>query len=269
MHAIGGKGVFVRELETALLEGTADIAVHSLKDMPIAFPPDLTLAGMLPRGPVGDVLILKKERGDLPQCDLQPYHLAALPSLTIATGSLRRASLLQHAAPQCTIVPLRGNVDSRLKKLDQENWDGIVLAEAGVERLSLLRGRPFRRFDPRWFVPSAAQGTVAIQCRRTSPLVPWFGAIGCATTALRANLERQVLARLGGDCTLPVGIHVVLLPGDQCEGYAVVLDGKGGMAHSVVRASTTDLVDLLIADLLKKGVNSILSNLSLPRLQQN
>jgi hydroxymethylbilane synthase len=214
LHELGGKGLFVKELEEALVEKHADLAVHSLKDMTASLQAPFVLAAIMKRHSPYDAIIFRpdvvaKSPDRLPRGrDVTAATIAAIRPLTIGTGSLRRQSLLEIAAPGLEVVGIRGNVDTRLAKLHGGAWDAIILAEASLERLG-IKDVEARRLAPDWFIPSASQGALAIETRADDELAGWLGAeLGCAATTLHVGIERALLARLGGDCNMPFACHV-------------------------------------------------------------
>ena len=218
LHEIGGKGLFIKELEQALLAGEADLAVHSLKDMPALVPSPFSLVAILKRHSPCDLLILGPKMADTVKTRQTHSHesasfsaqdTAALGPCIIATGSLRRTALLAFHAPQAKTSPIRGNVDTRLQKLMTGEWDAMILAEASLDRLGLKTQHPSMRLNPNWFIPSASQGALAIECRDDSPVRDFVrGVLNDSITEHAVTLERRVLALLGGDCTMPFGCHV-------------------------------------------------------------
>lgn len=198
LAAIGGKGLFVKELEEALLSGRCDMAVHSAKDVPAELPKGLTLAATPPREHAADVLISRNG-----------VTLDDLPAgATVGTSSLRRQSQLLAARPDLRIKPVRGNIDTRLRRLAEGGFDAIVLAAAGLVRTGLLPGDVcYLPVDK--FVPAAGQGTLVIEMRAQDGVVAELLAKiqdGDAWSALQ--LERAVVGRLGAACTSPLGVHV-------------------------------------------------------------
>lgn len=188
----GGKGLFTKELEEALLDGRADLAVHSAKDLPTEEVPGLTLAGFLPRAPVRDVLVTSE-------------GVEALR--TIATGSPRRRSQAKALYPQACWTEIRGNVETRLRKIVERLADATILAEAGLLRLGLksyegLRMAPLSIED---MVPAAGQGAIALQCRVDE--AGRFSGLLCADTHLAVTAERHFLGLLGGGCHTAAGVH--------------------------------------------------------------
>lgn len=181
----GGKGLFTKELEDALLETRADVAVHSAKDLPTTLPDGLALAGFLPRAAVADVLVRRAEV-DSPRL--------------LATSSPRRRAQLAQRFPRAEWTTLRGNVHTRLRKLSEGAADATVLAAAGLARLGIdaWAGLVFEPLDPRSCIPAAGQGAIGLESR--SGDADEIGAVLDAPTALAVNLERAVLAALGGGC---------------------------------------------------------------------
>ncbi len=235
LHEIGGKGLFVRELEEALKSGSADLAVHSLKDLPARVAEGFTLAAILPRHIPHDALIFNPkvlEKLNLPTSEiLSRSQVEKLGPLTIATASLRRQSLLKALKNPIELVAIRGNVDTRIRKLNEGDWDGLILAGASLERLSLMH-LPHKLLDTDWFVPCAAQGALAIETLADSPFRLQISALSDPRTYACATLERRVLEALGGDCTMPFGAFFRFDPySKQTLGQALVLDYDGGEAR--------------------------------------
>ncbi len=195
---VGGKRLFVKELEVALLDVAADIAVHSMKDMPAELPPGLVIAAVLTRATPADALV--SNRFD---------SLAALPDdAVVGTSSLRRACQLAHHRPTLRIAPLRGNVDTRLAKLDAGDYDAIVLACAGLERLG--HAQRIRESLPFEIVlPAIGQGAIAVECRRDSEVYERVRALNDDDSERCVAAERALSLRLGGDCRLPLAAHAV------------------------------------------------------------
>ena len=200
---IGGRGVFVRAVEQALLDGRAEIAVHSLKDMPTAAPEGLTLAAILPRGDPRDVLVASDGR-----------RLAALPSgARVGSGSRRRALLLRALRPDIEVAPIRGNVDTRLGKVASGEYDAVVLAAAGLARLGRL-DEATQLFEPMEFLPSPGQGALAVQCRSDDAATrALLTSLDDAATRAAVEAERGILAELGSGCSVPVGAYAQVADG--------------------------------------------------------
>lgn len=199
LSEVGGKGLFVKEIEEALLDGRAQLAVHSIKDVPSDLPPGLTLACIPPRVDPRDVLVSPKYG-----------TLADLPTgAIVGTSSLRRSLALRRLRPDLEIRPLRGNVDTRLSKVDAGDYDAIVLAAAGLARLG-LSARVTDALAPELFVPAVGQGALGIECRdddvETKELL---ARVHDEESAMCVEAERGVLRALGGDCKTPIAAHAV------------------------------------------------------------
>jgi hydroxymethylbilane synthase len=196
---IGGKGLFTQELEQALLAGRIDAAVHSLKDMPAESPPGLVIAAIPQREDPRDALLG-------PPCD----SIEALPhGARLGTASLRRQTQARHRRPDLVIVPLRGNVDTRIAKLARGEADAILLAAAGLNRLG-LGDRIAGFIDPRLCPPAPGQGALAIPTREADADAPWLAALRHRPTALAVAAERGALAALDGSCRTAVGAYAWL-----------------------------------------------------------
>jgi hydroxymethylbilane synthase len=209
LAGVGGKGLFVKELEEALLAGRADLAVHSAKDLPAELAPGTALAAFPERADPRDALVASR-RGT---------SVASLASgARVGTGSLRRRAQLLALRPDLEIVGLRGNVDTRLRKLESEGLAAVVLACAGLERLGLAE-RIDERIDPRQMLPAVGQGTLALQTRAGGALAKDLAALDHAATRAATLAERAFLARLAGDCNVPLAAQA------RVEGDEVFLSG--------------------------------------------
>ena len=190
----GGKGLFTKELEDALIQGDADLAVHSAKDMPTECPPGLSLSAFVERDDPRDVLVLKDGMEN--------------PKV-MATGSPRRQAQLKDRFPQCEWIQLRGNVETRLRKIaEQDEADGTILAAAGLARLGLtgFSGLNFMHLQVSEMVPAAGQGAIAIQTRSGDK--DEYLRLGSPTTQRDVNIERRVLESQGGGCQIAIGVCV-------------------------------------------------------------
>jgi hydroxymethylbilane synthase len=201
LAAIGGKGLFVREIEDALLRGDADVAVHSLKDLPAQLPSGLVLAAYPEREDPRDVLVTRR-----------PGGLDHLPrGAVVGTSSPRRRALLLAARADLVVEPIRGNVDTRLRKLESGDYDAIVLAAAGLARLA-LKPPQVSPLAPEVFVPAVGQGVLAVEARAAdAATVAALRALDHATTRVCATAERAFLARLGASCVTPMAAHARLV----------------------------------------------------------
>ncbi|VAX15791.1 Porphobilinogen deaminase, partial [hydrothermal vent metagenome] len=201
LSKIGDKGLFTKEIEKELLEGTIDIAVHSLKDLPTVLPKGLELAAVTKRHDVEDVLIAKKKKvtlESLPEC------------ATVATGSLRRASQILHLRPDIKVVDIRGNVQTRLKKFAASKWDGMILARAGLERLKLKKH--ISSIIPTYqILPAVGQGAIGIEITSKNKFAKEIAkGIHDKKTELTVTAERAFLNALGGGCQVPIGAYAEL-----------------------------------------------------------
>ncbi len=199
LSKVGGKGLFVKELETALEEGRADIAVHSLKDVPMDLPAGFALACVM-------------EREDPRDAFVSPYY-ASLDELplgsVVGTSSLRRVVLLRALRPDLKIHPLRGNLDTRLRKLDEGGYDAIVLATAGLKRLGLAERVRFS-FEPEAMLPAAGQGALGIEvCAHRQDLFAALAPLAHQPTWLAVSAERAVSRAMGGSCSMPLAAHAL------------------------------------------------------------
>jgi hydroxymethylbilane synthase len=194
LSKVGGKGLFVKELESALEEGRADIAVHSLKDVPMELPEGFALACVMEREDPRDAFVSSRFAGldELPQ------------GARVGTSSLRRVVLLQALRPDLKIEPLRGNLDTRLRKLDEGLYDAIVLAAAGLKRLGLAQ-RIRQVFEPEQMLPSAGQGALGIEIRAgRDDLAQALAPLAHQATWLAVAAERAVSRAMGGSCSMPL-----------------------------------------------------------------
>ena len=229
LSEIGGKGVFLKELERAILDHEADIAVHSLKDVPAESPPEFELVAYLPGGDWGDWWITRDGRS--------PADLPA--GSRVGTSSLRRQSQLLAQYPELDIVPVRGNVQTRLGKLDDGEVDALILAAAGLRRLEIEREH-WQPLQPPEFLPAPGQGVIVVQCRRgdetTRKLVE---SLNCPHTTRRVLAERAVVHELGGDCRMPLAA-LAEVDGDQIKLHARLASPDG---REIIDAHTQGHVD--------------------------
>lgn len=190
LHAIGGQGVFVRALDDAIIEGRIDAAVHSMKDIPAARPHGVTTCAVLERDSPADFLV----------------HTLPLEELrVVGTSSTRRRAQLLRSALDINVRELRGNVDTRLRKFRDGEYDAIVLAEAGIERLGLEL--PGTRLLPRWYVPSPNQGAIAVVCRDDPEISAPLSTLDHLATRHEVEVERAVMEEVGGGCFTPLGVY--------------------------------------------------------------
>lgn len=242
LQQIGGLGVFTKEVQLAVLRNEADCAVHSLKDLPTGTTSELTLAAVPRRGPVSDVLVSRR----FARCDDLPI------GARIATGSARRRAMLMYHRPDLQLVDIRGNVDSRLRKLDDEPLDGLILAEAGLVRLNLA-DRIAERLDTTWMVPAVGQGALGIECRSDDEkTLALLQRLNHMPTYHAVNAERAFLHALGGGCQVPIGANAIVAE-DQLTLTGCVLNLNGTHCKSSSRtgpaSQATDIGQALAADL--------------------
>jgi hydroxymethylbilane synthase len=268
LSAVGGKRLFVKEIEEALLEGRVDLAVHSSKDMPAVLPDGLMIGAVLPREDPHDVVVLPAAAaggGRPPLASPREAFAAVLERLagapSIGTGSVRRAAQLTRAWPQARFAPIRGNLDTRLRKLDEGQFDAIVLAAAGMKRLGF--GHRISAPVPLGVcVPAPGQGIVAVEVRRGDAAVLSHVLRINDRPALRAlEAERALVEALGGGCQAPIGA-VAIPDGDALTLQAAVisLDGSRllrGLASDEVEQASA-LGRRVAEDLLARGAAEIL-----------
>src|SRR5947199_4131396 len=233
----GGKGLFAKEIEEALLAGTIDLAVHSAKDMPTLLPDGLMLAACLPREDVRDAFISRKASRvqDLPH------------GAVVGTASLRRQAMVKRLRPDVSVVPLRGNVETRLRKLDAGEVDATLLALAGLKRLGLA-DKATALLDAQEFLPAVGQGAITIETRiddaRTRELL---AKIDHADTSVALACERAFLAVLDGSCRTPIAGHAVL-KGDAVTFRGMILRPDGSEAYETSRSGSRKEAVALGAD---------------------
>jgi hydroxymethylbilane synthase len=253
LSQIGGKGVFVKELEVALFENRVDIAVHSMKDMPSVLPEGLELAAICDREDPRDALVTN-----------QFESLQDMPSgARIGSSSLRRRLQLQEHRPDLVYQELRGNVDTRLRKLDDGEYDGIILATAGLKRLGLAH-RISESIDTGTSLPSAGQGAVGIECRSdASDVKALLVAINHVDTQFRVTCERMISAGLGASCSLPIAAFATL-NGDQISlsSYVSDIDGKTPLRvnRTGPRAGGIEMARQMTAELIAGGALALIQS---------
>jgi hydroxymethylbilane synthase len=243
----GTKGLFTKEIEEALLDGRAGLAVHSLKDLPVELPEGLVLAAVPEREDPRDAVVGRR--------------LADLPAgAKVGTSSLRRAAQLHRLRPDLTVEPVRGNLDTRLRKLDQGQYDAIVLAAAGLKRLGWA-GRIAEILAPEVMCPAAGQGALAIETRSSGAGLLACGSLDHPATHAAVTAERAVLAALGGGCQVPIGAHATVQDG-RLRLVAMVAspDGSGLIrgAEEGPAAEAESIGRRLGAGLLDRGARKIL-----------
>jgi hydroxymethylbilane synthase len=251
---VGGKGLFVKEIEEALLNGKIDLAVHSMKDMPAQIPNGLCIGAIPQREIPQDVLISKNNR---PLSELPPAAI-------IGTSSLRRKAQILFARPDLIVVPLRGNLDTRLKKLKTENLDAIILAAAGVKRLG-FENRITQYLDENIMLPAVGQGALCIEIRENDPMVaPIVATLEDPKTRTIIMGERAFLNHLEGGCQVPIAAHgkidknIFTLTGlvAGVDGITLIKETLQGPENSPDNTGV-ELAERLIA----KGAKTIIDNL--------
>ena len=254
LSKVGGTGLFVKELEVALAQGRADLAVHSLKDVPMALPDGFVLACVMEREDPRDAFVSNHHA-----------NLASLPlGAVVGTSSLRRMALVRALRPDLKIEPLRGNLDTRLRKLDEGLYDAIILAAAGLKRLGLV-ARIRDTFEPGAMLPAAGQGALGIEVRTDrQDVIDALAPLAHPTTWLAVAAERAVSRVMGGSCSMPLAAFATL------NADLLTLDAAWGDPHGVLElvgvqmsATVTDLASAtalgervaaqLQADVLAKG----------------
>ena len=252
LAAIGGKGLFLKELELAMQRGDADCAVHSLKDVPMELEPGFALAAILARADHADAFVSARFAAiaDLPQ------------GARVGTSSLRRQAQLRAQRPDLQLLDLRGNVNTRLAKLDAGDYDAIVLACAGLERLGLGTRIRARLDAPEW-LPAPAQGAITIECRDDDMRMSQLCAVlDDATTRTCVEAERAMNRALHGSCHVPVAAYA-RLAGDQVHLQGLVGSSRSGAlarAEATMRATDAQALGSAVADqLLANGAGALLA----------
>ena len=255
------KRQFVKEIEDALVSGHVDVAVHSAKDMTVELPAGLTIAACLPREDPRDCIVLPGSRGTIEWSEVVARLDRSDPAPVLGTGSVRRSTQIRPLMRHATFAPIRGNVDTRLNKLDSGGFDALVLACAGLRRLGF--GERISAAIPLDLcVPAPGQGIVAVEARADDEDVrARLGSIHDARAAIALAAERAVVAALDGGCTLPLGAVAVHADGDlEMRGVVASLDGRRTIRH-VVRGSAQRPQELgaqLAEALARDGAREIL-----------
>ena len=249
LEAVGGKGAFLKEIEEALQAREVDLAVHSLKDVPTILPDGLELCAMLERADPRDALLSAGAGLDeLP------------PGATVGTTSLRRQAQLRAVRPDLELADLRGNVDTRIRRLREGRYDAILLAMAGLARLGRA-DEVTEPLDPRRFVPAPGQGAIALECRADdTPVGEAVASLDHAPTARRVAAERAFLAALGGGCNVPLGAHAFGQgAGLELIGLVARVDGSEVLRGERRGDDPQDLGAALAEDLLGRGAGPLLA----------
>ncbi len=251
LQKIGGKGLFIKELEIAMQAGEADIAVHSMKDVPAAMPSGFCIAAVLERASPADALV------SAPACKFADLPDGAI----IGSSSLRRQAQLLALRPDVTVNPLRGNVPTRIEKLDNGNYQAIVLASAGLQRLG-LESRISEEFGPQQMLPAAAQGVIGIECDdNRGDLCDLLSALEHAETKLTTLAERAVALKLGANCQSPVASYATIADGTlTIDALVASPDGRQLLREqSTGPSSEAESIGTRVAErLLELGASDIL-----------
>lgn len=255
LSKVGGKGLFVKELETALEDGRADLAVHSLKDVPMVMPEGFDLSCIMVREDARDALVSN--------------HYASLAELpagaVVGTSSLRREAIIRSQYPHLRVEPLRGNLDTRMAKLDRGEYQAIILAAAGLKRLGMgVRIKALLPYDPH--TPAAGQGALGIETLRArTDVKAWLAPLNDLPTALAVTAERAVSRKLGGSCEVPLAAHAQWQSPQELSmrSYVASTDGRQICLASGSRAirnyQEAEAFGLAIADdLIAKGAAALL-----------
>ncbi|MEL7532027.1 MAG: hydroxymethylbilane synthase [Bacteroidota bacterium] len=250
IYQYGIQGVFTRSLDTALLNEKVDLAVHSLKDVPTLLAEGLVLAAVLPRGSYQDVIVGTRAWQGEPIAD--KWH--------IATSSLRRKAQWAHRYPHSEFSNIRGNIQTRLAKTQKSSWDGVIMAEAALQRLAIADQYPLQVLD--WMIPAPAQGAIGIVCRQDQPeLIKQLARLSHPPTHRAVSLERSFLRKLQAGCSAPVGA-LAQVAGEQIHFQAVILRTDG--SERIFREWTLDSSQLAGASeryaesMIKAGAADIL-----------
>jgi hydroxymethylbilane synthase len=258
---IGGKGVFTKELEEALLDGRIDLAVHSLKDLPTMLPQKLGIAAITQREDARDALVLPRN------ITLEQPSLASLPEgAVVGTSSLRRLAQLKHLRPDLRVKELRGNVDTRLRKLDEGEYDAVILAAAGLRRLGFA-DRISASLSTEEMLSAVGQGALAVETRvEDKASNDLLAPLDHGPTRAACTAERALLRSLGGGCQLPIAAHAVV-NGDhlRIEGLVAGLSGDVVIRGALEGAASdaAHLGETLGAHLLKRGADSLLAGITI------
>jgi hydroxymethylbilane synthase len=254
LSKVGGKGLFVKELETALEDGRADLAVHSLKDVPMVMPEGFDLSCVMAREDARDAFVSND------YASLEELPKGAI----VGTSSLRRESVLRAKFPHLVIQPLRGNLDTRMGKLDRGEYAAIILAAAGLKRLGLeSRIRAYLPYDP--YTPAAGQGALGIETLTKHPHIKqWLAPLNDLPTLLAVSAERMVSRQLGGSCEVPLAAHATWDQSHlQIRSFVASTDGKAmclangnAMVSTVAQAEALGLA--VAKDLLAQGAADLI-----------
>lgn len=265
LYEMGVQGIFTKTLDVSMIKGDIDIAVHSMKDVPTQLPKGIIQAAVLPRANYGDVLVLNDHLSNN-NCS---FHIGdesdvkhASLNLVIATSSLRRRAQWLNRFPNHSLETLRGNVNSRLRKVYESQWNGAIFAKAGLERINIL---PKNAVDLNWMLPAPSQGAVVIVVREDNQkLFELVNQLNDAETALCTKIERDFLRTLLGGCTTPISALAIVKNGQvQFVGQLMSLDGKEKIeVHRLAPISEAENIGIAAGnEVLKNGGHSIIEKI--------
>jgi hydroxymethylbilane synthase len=248
---IGGKGIFVKELDEALLRGDVDIAVHSLKDVPVDLPHGLEIASVPTREETNDALISKFFLEDLPN------------GAVVGTSSLRRIAMMKHFRPDVKIKDLRGNVDTRLRKLSDGQYDAIIMAKAGLKRLGFEENIK-ETLPLEIFTPTVGQGAITVVSKNDSHLQSLLKSINHEPTLRRVKAERSLLRGVGGGCQIPLGANSKIAKDEVIlRGVMFSQDGSKKISAEARGPDPEKIGSEVARELLKKGGTELLASITL------
>ncbi len=254
LSKVGGKGLFVKEIEQAMLNKEIDIAVHSMKDMPAVLPDGLVIGTIPEREDPRDVLISKEDRS-----------LRDLPAgAIVGTSSLRRKAQILNIRPDLEIKWIRGNIDTRLKKLETEEYDAIILAAAGLSRMGWQAEVVSEYLEPSDCIPAVGQGALAIECRKDDEeILQWLAKLNCPKTNRAVQAERAFLNKIGGSCQVPVGGYAVINDEDNVVLNAFVASGNGKtiFKETVVGKDAVTVGEKAGERLMERGAGKLISEI--------
>ena len=265
LYEMGVQGIFTRSLDMALLNESIDIAVHSMKDVPTQLPQGIVQSSVLKRASYKDILVLNNKELGVRSWELDTFNNSPsrVGGITIATSSIRRKAQWLHRYPNHTIENLRGNVNTRLKKVAESNWDGAIFAAAGLERISL---RPANSIDLDWMLPAPAQGAIMVVCREVD--TDSFKAcqvFNDVETALCTKIERDFLRALLGGCSTPISA-LAEIKNDSIyfRGNIVAVDGSAKVAieKSALISDSYNLGNIAANEILEQGGQAILDTIN-------
>jgi len=254
LSKVGGKGLFVKEIEQAMLNKEIDIAVHSMKDMPAVLPDGLVIGTIPEREDPRDVLISKENRS-----------LRDLPAgAIVGTSSLRRKAQILSIRPDLEIKWIRGNIDTRLKKLETEEYDAIILAAAGLSRMGWKAEVVTEYLEPSDCIPAVGQGALAIECRKDDEeILQWLAKLNCPKTNRAVQAERAFLNKIGGSCQVPVGGYAVINNENDVVLNAFVAsdNGKTIFKETVVGKDAVIVGEEAGERLIERGAGKLISEI--------